>query len=140
MDGVDEHDVGLGVLFPRLANDTFHTFPDVLRLRAAVVYRELDKEQIRVVPQDVKADAEDAEVAARTADRRVDLFEFGLRILLRQPCGGLGPPAIRRCDGAAEIGHGHFLARRDFLHDVADASARFEFFSADRSVFGLLCQ
>ncbi len=59
---VDVADVGFRICFPRLANDSFHRFVNPFGRCAAVVYSELNKQQVRLVLQHVALQAKNAKV------------------------------------------------------------------------------
>ena len=108
--GVDEADVAVGKRLPYLADDAFDRLADPVILRARIVDRELDEDEVRLVAEHVVREPEGAEIRAGPADRGVDAADRGFRIQLLQQFGGLDSPAVLFRDASAEVGDGDRLA------------------------------
>ena len=115
-------DVSRRVVPPSLPDDPLHGSVDPVGPGAAVVHRELDEEKVRLVPQHVVLEAEDAEVGAGAANGRIDLARIGLGILLTKPSESLRPPPGLRRDAAPQVPDLHVLPSLELGKEVRQAA------------------
>ena len=122
-DGVDEADIGFRKTFPYLADDSLHRAADVERPGARIVDRKFHEHQIRFMGKHIRVKPEYAEVGACSADRGVDLTDFGVLKQFPEIVQALHSPAVLGGDAAAEIGDPHVFAVMELPVEVRQAAA-----------------
>ncbi len=111
--GVEQADVGIGVVGMYFTDYTFHG------RGVAAVCREFDEYEVGLGREHLLVDTEGAQIGTRARHAGVDPRELYTGVAALKPLGELEAVAeTALCDAAADEGHSDRFACLDFRHEV----------------------